>query len=83
MKTPEKPRNEATPLRVRRPEIVSLALPPTSKITSAHLHRLAIVYVRQSSRRQVRDNRESTDRQMGDRYSLTRWELQGPGHHPL
>lgn len=65
MKTAEKPRNAAAPLRVRRPEVVSLALSPTSKITSVHLDRLAIVYVRQSSQRQVRDNRESTDRQYG------------------
>src|SRR5438132_5523782 len=65
MKTAEKPRNEATPPRARRPEVVSLALSPTSKITSAHLDRLAIVYVRLSSPRQLRDNRESTDRQYG------------------
>jgi DNA invertase Pin-like site-specific DNA recombinase len=55
----------ASPPRARRAEVVSLALSPTSKITASHLERLAIVYVRQSSQRQVRDNRESTDRQYG------------------
>ena len=34
-----------------------------SKITSAHRHRLAIVYVRQSSPGQVQRNPESTARQ--------------------
>lgn len=33
------------------------------KISPRHLERLAVVYVRQSSPRQVRENRESTDRQ--------------------
>lgn len=47
----------------RRAEVVSLSLSPTSKITPSHLERLAIVYVRQSSQKQVRDNRESTERQ--------------------
>jgi len=64
MKIAETPRISAPP-RVRRSEVVSLALSPTSKITSVHLDRLAIVYVRQSSQRQVRENRESTDRQYG------------------
>jgi len=36
-----------------------------SKITSQHLDRMAIVYVRQSSLAQVRGNRESTARQYG------------------
>jgi DNA invertase Pin-like site-specific DNA recombinase len=38
---------------------------PTSKITSSHLSRLAIVYVRQSTVAQVRQNPESTNRQYG------------------
>ena len=33
------------------------------KITSSHLARVAIVYLRQSSAAQVENNRESTDRQ--------------------
>jgi DNA invertase Pin-like site-specific DNA recombinase len=33
------------------------------KITSSHLARAAIVYLRQSSTAQVENNRESTDRQ--------------------
>ena len=33
------------------------------KISARHLDRLAVVYVRQSSTRQVLENRESTDRQ--------------------
>ena len=46
----------------------SSALPPSgrgssAKIQSSHLERLAIVYVRQSSPRQVLENRESTARQ--------------------
>ncbi|MER7441607.1 recombinase family protein [Micromonospora avicenniae] len=36
---------------------------PTSKITVSHLARLAIVYVRQSTSAQVRQNTESTQRQ--------------------
>jgi DNA invertase Pin-like site-specific DNA recombinase len=36
-----------------------------NKITSQHLERMAIVYVRQSSLAQVRENRESTARQYG------------------
>lgn len=35
----------------------------TAKITSAHLCRCALVYIRQSSAQQVERNRESTDRQ--------------------
>ncbi|MEV6523143.1 recombinase family protein [Longispora sp. NPDC051575] len=38
---------------------------PTSKITSSHLSRLAIVYLRQSTMAQVRENPESTLRQYG------------------
>jgi DNA invertase Pin-like site-specific DNA recombinase len=36
---------------------------PSSKIRSAHLERLAVVYIRQSSPQQVLENRESTARQ--------------------
>jgi DNA invertase Pin-like site-specific DNA recombinase len=36
-----------------------------SKITAAHLERLAVVYVRQSTLAQVRHNTESTTRQYG------------------
>jgi len=35
----------------------------SSKITSSHLSRLAVVYIRQSSTAQVESNRESTERQ--------------------
>ena len=35
----------------------------SGKVSARHLERLAVVYVRQSSLRQVRENRESTDRQ--------------------
>lgn len=38
---------------------------PTAKISSSHLSRLAIVYVRQSTVAQVRFNTESTNRQYG------------------
>jgi DNA invertase Pin-like site-specific DNA recombinase len=38
---------------------------PTAKISSSHLSRLAIVYVRQSTVAQVRFNTESTQRQYG------------------
>jgi DNA invertase Pin-like site-specific DNA recombinase len=38
-----------------------------SKVTAAHLRRLALVYVRQSTTAQVEYNRESTERQ----YRLT------------
>jgi hypothetical protein len=33
------------------------------KVTSSHLGRLAVIYVRQSTLAQVRFNRESTERQ--------------------
>jgi hypothetical protein len=42
-----------------------LSLSSSSKIEPAHLDRLAIVYVRQSSPRQVLEHRESTARQYG------------------
>jgi hypothetical protein len=40
-----------------------MMMAPTSKVTSAHLQRLAYLYVRQSSLAQVHDHRESTARQ--------------------
>jgi hypothetical protein len=39
----------------------------SAKVTRAHLERLAVVYVRQSTLAQVRDHGESTQRQ----YALT------------
>ena len=36
---------------------------PSSKILTAHLEKLAVVYIRQSSPQQVLENRESTARQ--------------------
>ena len=50
-------------------EPAPLSLPPiprrvtSSKILSAHLEKLAVVYIRQSSPQQVLENRESTARQ--------------------
>ncbi len=61
MRTAEKPQPKN--LGVGRQEIVPLALSRSSKITPDHLGKLAIVYVRQSSLKQVMENRESTDRQ--------------------
>jgi hypothetical protein len=46
-------------------KVVPLSLSSSSKIEPAHLDRLAIVYVRQSSPRQVLEHRESTARQYG------------------
>lgn len=37
----------------------------TEKLNRAHLDRRAAVYIRQSTLRQVRENRESTSRQYG------------------
>lgn len=51
------------PAVVRRPETVTLTLSPSAKITPLHLDRFAIVYVRQSSPKQVMEHRESTARQ--------------------
>src|SRR6476469_2453294 len=42
-----------------------MAMSEYSKIASTHLHRTAVVYVRQSSASQLERNRESTDRQYG------------------
>jgi DNA invertase Pin-like site-specific DNA recombinase len=55
----------STPAVVRRPETVTLTLSPSARITPLHLDRFAIVYVRQSSPKQVLEHRESTARQYG------------------
>src|SRR5438270_12506973 len=62
MKTAEKPRVTG-PAEARAPEAPLLTLLPSVKIKAAHLEKLAIVYVRQSSPKQVLDHRESTARQ--------------------
>lgn len=64
MKTADKDRTAAS-VPVPRPKTVPLAMSSSSKIEATHLDRLAIVYVRQSSPRQVMENRESTERQYG------------------
>src|SRR5262249_1352810 len=50
---------------------------PSEKIRRSHPDRLAVVYVRQSTQRQVLENRESTDLQ----YKLTR-KAEEPGWRP-
>jgi hypothetical protein len=47
------------------------------KIQPHHLARLAVVYVRQSTPKQVLDNRESTDRQyqLADRATSLGWPV--------
>ena len=47
-----------------------------SKITAAHLRRVALVYVRQSTAAQVEYNRESTERQyrLADRAAQLGWK---------
>jgi hypothetical protein len=45
----------------------TMSMNSSAKITRAHLERLAVVYVRQSTLAQVRDHGESTQRQ----YALT------------
>jgi DNA invertase Pin-like site-specific DNA recombinase len=45
------------------PSPPTLATSAPGKVRSCHLDRLAVVYVRQSTQRQVIENRESTDRQ--------------------
>src|SRR5438270_5999879 len=62
MKTAEKPRVTG-PAEARAPEAPLLTLLPSVKIKAAHLEKLAIVYVRQSSPQQVLHHRESTARQ--------------------
>ena len=53
----------ASPLR-RGPVMNNpVSIPAAGKIQPHHLDRLAVVYVRQSTPKQVLDNRESTDRQ--------------------
>jgi DNA invertase Pin-like site-specific DNA recombinase len=62
-----------------RPPAVRQALPASplrsEKITDAHLQRLAIVYVRQSTQQQVLEHRESTARQyaLADRAVALGW----------
>src|SRR6478672_4072089 len=75
------------PTKARRPMIESLATQPTaaaagsflsSKILNQHLERLAIVYVRQSSTKQVEENIESTQLQsrLVDRAAALGWPRQ-------
>jgi DNA invertase Pin-like site-specific DNA recombinase len=45
------------------PDLPTRAAVAAGKVRNAHLDRLAVVYVRQSTTRQVLENRESTDRQ--------------------
>ena len=47
-----------------------------SKVTAAHLRRIALVYVRQSTTAQVAHNRESTERQyqLADRAAQLGWK---------
>jgi DNA invertase Pin-like site-specific DNA recombinase len=59
MKTAEKPQGRTAP----KGEAPAAALARSAKIAADHLAKLAIVYVRQSSPRQVLENRESTARQ--------------------
>ena len=61
MKTIEAPR-DAFPSAPLSPS-QSPGRVPSSKILSAHLEKLAVVYIRQSSPQQVMENRESTARQ--------------------
>jgi DNA invertase Pin-like site-specific DNA recombinase len=61
MKTAEETRGldrRSSPPPIKTPGRV-----PSSKILSAHLDKLAVVYVRQSTTHQVQENRESTARQ--------------------
>jgi DNA invertase Pin-like site-specific DNA recombinase len=58
MKTAETPRPGNAPAAV-----LSVTRTGAAKIQAAHLERLAVVYVRQSSPKQVLENRESTARQ--------------------
>jgi DNA invertase Pin-like site-specific DNA recombinase len=62
MKTAERPR-VTVPAEARVPESPPLTALPSIKIKTAHLEKLAIVYVRQSSPQQVLHHRESTARQ--------------------
>lgn len=62
MKTADQPR-PTTPAQTPPPPPLPLVFTRSSKMTAAHLAKLAIVYVRQSSPQQVLENRESTARQ--------------------
>jgi DNA invertase Pin-like site-specific DNA recombinase len=55
------------------------AIPCSDKITHEHLHKLAIVYVRQSTQKQVLEHRESTARQyaLRDRAIALGWPAAG------
>ena len=64
MKTAERSRSVPT-APAPATKVMPLSLSSSSKIEPAHLDRLAIVYVRQSSPRQVLEHRESTARQYG------------------
>ena len=66
MSVPDRP--PVSPLRDGPTANSSIPHPAPAKIKSHHRARLAVVYVRQSSPRQVRQNVESTDLQ----YQLTR-----------
>ena len=61
MKTVESPPIAGRPAALPPPQ--SSGRVPSSKILSAHLEKLAVVYIRQSSPQQVLENRESTARQ--------------------
>jgi DNA invertase Pin-like site-specific DNA recombinase len=61
MKTLNEPREHA-PIGTRSPG-VRQAQWPSSKVHPRHLDRVAVVYVRQSSAKQVSENRESTEMQ--------------------
>ena len=75
MKTIESPRDagpSAPPSQSQPPGRV-----PSSKIRSAHLGKLAVVYIRQSSPQQVLENRESTAR--NTRSPSMPWHSASPG----
>ncbi|MDZ4848065.1 MAG: hypothetical protein SGI77_02125 [Pirellulaceae bacterium] len=59
----------------QRPGSVAVALFLSTKVQSQHLEKLALVYVRQSSQRQVENNVESTDLQyrLSDRVEAYGW----------
>ena len=68
--TSSKEASVATPRRDPRAAVLR-----SDKITEEHLQRQAIVYVRQSTQRQVFENRESTARQyaLADRAGVLGW----------
>lgn len=67
------------PRESARPDACAMASPQaawlSSKVQGRHLDRLAVVYVRQSSAKQVTENRESTEMQyrLGDRAVALGW----------